>query len=207
MSDLTTTQSTANTSGTDGKNTADTTEDTTTQATAENRTYTQAELQSELDRIAAKTRTEEREKARKSQDEANKRASDEKLKADGEWQKIAEANQKESERLASELAKRDKDAIRAKVAASVFKNSAQAASAALRLVGETEEELLADAKELQKTFLVASPPDDLGRHGQQQQSGASMFDRIRTDVRAEQDAKAAAVGKSLDERLGRVPVR
>jgi hypothetical protein len=157
-----TTQQTANTSGSDGKNTAVTTEASTTQATAD-KTYTQAELQAELDRIAAKTRNEEREKAKKAAEDAAKAAAEEKLKADGEWQKIAETAKAEADQLRAEVAAREKSLLRQKVAAAVFGKNADAM--APRLMGETEEELTADAKVLLKSFAAPAPPDDLGRNG------------------------------------------
>lgn len=84
-----------------------------------------------------------------------------------------------AEQLEADLAKRERAALCSRVAASVFKDTARAEWVAARLVGETEAELLADAKESLKLFAQAAPPDDLGRNGGGKPDPAAVSDAQR----------------------------
>lgn len=81
--------------------------------------------------------------------QADREAAD--AKARGDWEKLATDRQAEIDRLSAEVARRDADALRAKVAARHTLPEALAA----RLVGDDEAALEADAKELAK---LVKPP-------------------------------------------------
>jgi len=77
--------------------------------------------------------------------DAKRRMDEEAAKAKGEWERLANERQAEIDRLGAEVAKRDLDALRARIAA---KHKLEHLTA--RIQGETEAEMDADAKELAK---------------------------------------------------------
>lgn len=88
-------------------------------------------------------------------DAADKRAADEKAKADGEWERLAAERDAENATLKAQLATRDRDALRAKVAAK-HKLPADLAS---RLTGDSEDDLDKDAAKLAKLVLLPKAPN------------------------------------------------
>jgi hypothetical protein len=111
--------------------------------------FTQADLEHQIDERLKRERAKSEAKAIREKEEADAQ----RLKEQAEWQKLAEANEAKAQKLEAELARRDHDALRARVAA---KHKLPEAFAA-RLVGQTEDELEADARELAKVVTAATP--------------------------------------------------
>jgi hypothetical protein len=129
------------------------------------------EQQAYLDKLVGTARTEGRNAA---QAEAKRKADEDAAAAKGEWEKLAAARQAEIDRLAAEIATRDHDALRAKVAAK-HKLPADLAS---RLVGDDEAALEDDARALAK-LVAARPPVDT-EAGAGQGGAANQGSRSKT---------------------------
>lgn len=84
-----------------------------------------------------------------------------------------------AEQLEADVKARDRAILCAKVAGSVFKDTARAEQLAPLLQGESEEELLTHAKSLAKLFATPAPPDDLGRNGGGKPDPAAVTDADR----------------------------
>lgn len=102
--------------------------------------------QAELDRMVTDRLAEDRKRREKADTEA-------KLKEDGKYQELLKAKEDEAEELRRELAKRDREALIAKVA----KKHSLPDELAARLQGEDEKALEEDAKSLAK-FVPSEPP-------------------------------------------------
>jgi hypothetical protein len=109
--------------------------------TAEAKTFTQEEI----DRIV-----QTRLNAQRAQ--FDKQKADEKLAADGEWQKLAEAKDARVKELEGELTKKERDLLATRIAA----KHQLPETLAVRLQGDDADTLEADAVELAK--LIAVPP-------------------------------------------------
>lgn len=121
---------------------------------AEEKTFTQAELNAILkDRL-----DRERNAATEKANAEKKAAEEEQAKQQGEWQKLAEQRAADLEAMKAEIKRRDHDALRSKVAAA-NKLPAEWAS---RLLGDDEAALDADAKSLAKTLVPATPAPGAG---------------------------------------------
>lgn len=116
---------------------------------ADEKTFTQADI----DRIV-KERLDRAEKANADKLQKEQEAAEQKrLQEQGQFKELADKEKARADQLEATLKQRDYDALRAKVAAD---NNLPAAWA-VRLVGDDETALTADAKELAKTLVPAAP--------------------------------------------------
>lgn len=127
-----------------------------------------AALQKERDaREAAEKETKRLKKLVDDHEAAKKRAADEAAAANGQFEKLATDRQAEIEDLKRQIAERDAQALRAKIAAK-HKLPEELAS---RLQGESESDLEADAKALAKLVKPPVAPDTEAGGSQGTQSG------------------------------------
>ena len=103
----------------------------------------------------------------------------------------------ELEALKADLARRDREALAARAAAQVFKNTEQAAVIAPLLQGDDEAAMVKHAQTLAKTFAPKAPADDLGPRGG---GGGDIYTQIRQEKQREQES--AGTHKPFVERLG-----
>jgi hypothetical protein len=122
------------------------------------------EQQAYLDRLIGTARKEGRTAA---EADAKRKADEAAAEAAGEWEKLATDRLAEIDRLNAEIARRDQDALRARVAA----KHKLPADLAARLVGDDEEALEADAKTLAKLVAVRPSADTEAGAGQAGSAG------------------------------------
>lgn len=121
---------------------------------AEEKTFTQADI----DRIV-KERLDRAEKLSAEKLQKEQEAAEQKrLQEQGEFKTLAEKEKARADQLEAQLKQRDYDALRAKVAADHKLPPAMAA----RLIGDDEAALAADATELAKTLVPATPVPGAG---------------------------------------------
>lgn len=138
------------------------------------KTYTEAELEQIVkDRLAR-----EKAKADKAAAEAAEKAAAEEAARQGEWKKLAEAREKEAAELKAQLAARELADKKRAVATKYGLPDALA----LRLAGNTDEELEADAKALAelmpKTAKPAPGPTNPGQNASAAETHAQKIARI-----------------------------
>lgn len=117
---------------------------------AEEKKFTQAELNAAIDARIRRERDAAEAKAKKDKEAAEAEA----LKEQNRFKELAEQHEARVKELEAEVAARDHAALKAKVAAKHKLPDAMAA----RLLGTTEDELEADAKELAKVVTESAPP-------------------------------------------------
>lgn len=159
--------------------------------------------QADLDRIVRERVADEKKRNEKRIEDEKKAAEEARLKNAGEYKIIAEQKEAELQQLRDDLAKKERDTVRARVAASVFTDTAKAAVVAPLLMGETEEEMATHAKTLLKTFSTASPDPRFGKQG-----GTSAPKDLFTQIREKAaETIKPQTGPSLEDRLHIAPVR
>lgn len=102
-------------------------------------------------------------------DEAKREADAAAAKEKGEWEQVAKGAEEERDQLKAELAKRDHDDLKRRVAA----KHELPAELADRLIGDDETALDEDAKKLAKTVGARKAPDTEGGAGEKGASGPS----------------------------------
>lgn len=133
----------------------------------------------------------------------DKTKADEKLAADGEWQKLAQSHEAENAKLKADLAKKDRDLIATKIAARYQLPETLAA----RLQGDDEAAIEADAKELAKLVvaavvpLVVPPSSGSPANGARPNNGAPVKKEDLDSMTWQQIAKLKDEGK-LSHLLG-----
>jgi hypothetical protein len=142
--------------------------------------------QADLDRIISERLRHAESKRKEAEDAAAKKATEETLAKNQEWEKLAKAAQEELAQQKAEIAKRDLADKKLKIA----KDAGLPDALASRLIGTTDEELIADAKALLETIPkksspaggITNPPggaptkSDAERYAEIFGSNSSMFD-------------------------------
>lgn len=110
--------------------------------------------QSDVDRIVQTRLSEEKARNQKAIEEGKAAAEKKRLAEQGEWQKLYEEQKSENERLKADVARKDREALCARVTA----EAKLPAHWAERLVGETEADLKADAERIAKDLAPPTAP-------------------------------------------------
>lgn len=175
MADETTTETAQETAEEAGKNTAAATgEQTAAQESGAEAKFTQLDV----DRIVANRIAEEKARHQRAVEEGKAAAEKKRLAEQGEWQKLYEEQKDENDRLAAEVAQKEREALCVRIAA---KHKLPETLAA-RLQGDSEAEIEADAAEIAKTVAPPKPPD-LDMRGANGTAKTLTLDDAKADAR------------------------